>query len=50
MAADLDVRARSPELQVAQRHLVEKCRQSRLAQANLALAGVELQPEGRLDQ
>ena len=50
MAADLDVRARSPKLQVAQRHLVEGGRQPWLAQANLALAWIELQPESRLDQ
>src|SRR5882757_7669206 len=50
MAAELDVSARPPELKIAQRHLVEKCRQPRLTQANLAPAWIELQPKCRLEQ
>src|SRR5579871_1800821 len=50
MAMDAKIHARAADAQVAQDHLLEKRRQSRIAQMNLAGLGTELEAEHRLDQ
>ena len=50
MAADDEVDAGIPELQIAQDQVPEERRQARITQADLARGGIELQAERRLDQ
>src|SRR5688572_17981099 len=50
MAAHLQVYARSTDLKIAQDHLVEKIRQSWIAQVNLVRLRPKLQAERRLNQ
>src|ERR1051325_10896183 len=50
VATDDEINAGVPELEIAQDQVAEERRQARVAQADLARAGVELQPERRLDQ
>ena len=43
MATQPQIDARGSELEVAQRHLVQKFRQARIAQADLAAGRIELE-------
>src|ERR1700730_3637270 len=45
VATDPEIDARGTQLQVAQEHLVEECRQAWIAQANFATLGVEFEAE-----
>src|SRR6266481_9944441 len=50
VAADLDVDARTAELQIAQRHLIEERRQPRIAETHFVMSRIEFQSQGCLDQ
>ena len=50
VAANPQVDAGRPELQIAQQHLVEEFRQMRIAQTDLAARGVELETQRRFQR
>ena len=47
---DAQVHEGRAELQIAQRHLVEKCGQSRIAQSDLVCERIEFEPEAGLQK
>src|ERR1700685_1047812 len=50
MAAHVQIHAGRAKLQVAEGHLVEERRKLRITQTDLALEGIELQPQGSFKQ